>query len=115
MCILAVDAEPDSLRDLNEKLCMFFPKQTVASFSNPLEALKYAEGKKIDMLFTDVRLRPIDGYELIKALRQKQSFYAYVISGTREHPDDLRWMNVNGCYPKPISREELEQIRSGLL
>ena len=114
LCIMAVDAEPGSLQDLREKLILSFPKQTVAAFSNPLEALKFADQNKIDMLFTDVRLRPIDGYELIKAMRQKQSFYAFVISGSKEHPDDLRWMNVNGCFAKPITAEELMKIRSSI-
>lgn len=111
---MAVDAEPDFLKDLYEKLSAYFPRETVATFSNPLDALAYADRNRVDLLFTDVRLCPIDGYELIGALREKQSFYAYVISGTRERPDDLQWMNVNGFFPKPISREELAKIRREL-
>lgn len=114
MCIMAVDAQPETLADLREKLHAAFPKDTIASFADPLEALKYAERNKIDLLFTDVRLRPIDGYELVKVLRQKQSFYAYIISGTRECPDDLRWMNVNGCYAKPITAAELVEIKANI-
>ncbi len=110
MCIMAVDAEPSALDDLREKLCSAFPQQTVVAFGNPLDALKYAEEHPIDLLFTDVRLRPFDGYELIRTLRQKQAFYAYVVSGSREHPDDLSWMNVNGCYTKPVQSAELREL-----
>lgn len=111
MCIVAVDAEPDSLNDLCTKIRAVFPKESVVPFQNPLEVLKFADQNSIQLLFTDVRLRPFDGYELIKTLRQTQSFFAYVISGTREHPDDLRWMNINGCFAKPITREELQQVK----
>ena len=114
MCIMDVDAERESLEDLCRKLRATFPGATIAAFYNPLDALKFAEDNRIDLLFTDVRLRPFDGYELIKALRQKQTFYAYVISGTKEHPDDLAWMNTNGCYAKPITLEELRELRLSL-
>lgn len=114
MCIVIVDADCETLRDLSEKLAAVFPNDTISAFGNPLEALKYAEGHKVDVLFTDVRLRPIDGYELIKALRQKQSFYTFIVSGSKEHPDDLSWMNVNGCYTKPVASSELLSLAARL-
>lgn len=114
MCIVVVDADPESLEDLKGKLCAVFPSESVAAFNNPLEALKFGETNRISLLFTDVRLRPFDGYELIKVLQQKQNFFTYIVSGTREHPDDLRWMNVNGCFTKPVSVEELEKIRDAV-
>jgi two-component SAPR family response regulator len=112
MCIVAVDADSGSLEELKRKLAEIFEHDSVAAFTSPLEALKFAESNKIDLLFTDVRLRPFDGYELIKALRQKQSFYAYIVSGTKEHPDDLGWMNVNGYLSKPVSLGELTEIKN---
>lgn len=110
MCIMAVDAQPEALRDLCEKLQAAFPDETIAAFCSPLEALQFGEAHKIDFLFTDVRLRPFDGYELIHALRQMQMFRAYIVSGTREQPDHLEWMNVNGCFSKPVSAEDLRTL-----
>lgn len=111
MCIMAVDAEPVTLADLRQKLSAVFTGETIAAFTNPLDALQFAEKNRIELLFTDVRLRPFDGYELIRALRQTQAFRAYVVSGSREQPDRLDWMNVNGCFAKPIASEELQQIK----
>lgn len=111
MCILAVDGDANALRDLREKLCTAFPEEVIAAFDNPLNALKFGTQNQVSLLFTDVRLRPFDGYELIRALRQKQTFRAYVVSGTREQPDHLEWMNVSGCFTKPVPLEELQNIR----
>ncbi|MEG1684119.1 MAG: response regulator, partial [Oscillospiraceae bacterium] len=113
MNIVAVDHEPTTLEDLTKKLRTVFPTSIIKGFNNPIEPLQYAQSNKIDMLFTDVRLRPFDGYELIKILGQTQSFYSYVVSGSKEHPDDLRWMKVTGTFSKPITTTELTQIRDG--
>lgn len=112
--ILAVDPQPDSLRDLCEKLRRTFPEETVAAFGNPLDALQFGERNPFELLFTDVRLRPFDGYELIKALRQKRAFRAYVVSGSRDQPDRLDWMNISGSYAKPVSAEELARLKEQL-
>ena len=114
MYILAVDACPESLCDLSDKLRQIFPEDTIASFSDPLSALKFGNTYGVDMLFTDVRLRPLDGYELIKVLQQKKPLFAFVVSGSAEKPDDLRWMNVSGCFTKPVSTEELILMRQKL-
>lgn len=112
--ILAVDPHPDSLRDLCEKLRHTFPEEPVAAFANPLDALQFGEQNPFELLFTDVRLRPFDGYELIKSLRQKRMFRAYVVSGSREQPDRLDWMNVSGCFSKPVSMQELARLKAQL-
>ena len=112
--ILAVDPQPDSLRDLREKLLRTFPGETVAAFANPLDALQFGEQNAFELLFTDVRLRPFDGYELIKSLRQKRMFRAYVVSGSRDQPDRLDWMNVSGSFSKPVSMEELGRLKAQL-
>ena len=108
--ILIVDPEERTRAELCKKVSRIFPRSSVASFCNPLDALKYSFANSFDILFTDIRLRPIDGYELIKALQQKQSFRSYVISGSRDRPDNLDWMRLSGYYAKPLALEELEAI-----
>ena len=111
MCIMVVDAAQDMRQDLVRKLQNVFPGSEIADFGNSLEALKYAARHDFALLFTDVRIQPFDGYELIRILRQQNhAFGAYVVSGTKSRPDDLRWMNVNGSFSKPVSVEELMQV-----
>ena len=108
MNIVAVDQDERMLMDLKEKLGNIYPGTQVKTFKNPLDVLKFAEYNEIDLLFTDVRLKPFDGYEMIRALRQKRAFKVYIVSGSRENPDNLNWMNVNGCFSKPVTLEELK-------
>lgn len=111
MYIIAVDSDKKALCEFEKRLHEVFTKETIKTFNNPLDALKYADQNTIDILFTDIRIKPIDGYELIKSIRQKQQCFAYVISGSKENPDDLSWMAVNGYYAKPVSVEELQEIK----
>lgn len=112
---MVVDHEQAALADLTQKLRTTFPGSVVKGYNNPIEPLQFAQKNKIDMLFTDVRLKPFDGYELVKILGQTQSFRSFVVSGTKEKPDDLSWMKVNGTFSKPVSLEELAKVRDGLL
>jgi len=114
MNIAVVDHEKSGLEDLTHKLHRVFPKSHIYSFQNPLEVLKFVQKNHIDILFTDIRTRPIDGYELIKVIRQQQAFYAYVVSGSRDHPDNLDWMNINGYFSKPVSDKELIHLKKEL-
>lgn len=114
MNVLAVDVCPKSLHDLTDKLQQVFPEDTVTGFSDPLSALKFGNEHGVELLFTDVRLRPIDGYELIKVLLQKNPLFAYVVSGSPDKPDDLGWMNVSGCFTKPVDTMELLKLRHKL-
>lgn len=112
--IAIVDQTAGDGKDLAKKLQAAFPKSEIVVYHNPLELLKASYSHKIDLLFTDLRLRPIDGYELIKAMRQTQPFFAYVVSGSREHPDNLDWMNINGYFLKPVSVAELTSLHDQL-
>jgi CheY-like chemotaxis protein len=112
--IAIVDQTAADGNDLAGKLQTAFPQSEIMVYNNPLELLKASQRRRIDMLFTDLRIRPIDGYELIKALRQTQSFFVYVVSGSREHPDNLDWMNINGYFPKPVSVAELTSLHDQL-
>lgn len=112
MNIAAIDHDVDSLYDLTEKLKKTFAEYNVFSFTNPLDLLKFSKTEHIDILFTDIRLKPIDGYELMKLLQAEQSFLTFIVSGTKQHPDELSWMNINGFYAKPVTIEELTNLHN---
>lgn len=53
-----------------------YAKQTphlnqVASFSNPIEALKFLTGQKIDLVFLDIHMPELSGIDFIKAIQNK--------------------------------------------
>ena len=67
--ILLVDDEPDIVNSVRRWLEAEGFK--VYGFTDPLQALEYFQNNSnnIDLILSDVRMRKLDGYELVKRLR----------------------------------------------
>ncbi|MEJ2039291.1 MAG: response regulator [Desulfosarcinaceae bacterium] len=67
--ILILDDEPivgERLKTLLEK-----DGHEVESFVDPLQALQRLEGKDFDIVISDIRMRDMDGIQVMNAVRQK--------------------------------------------
>src|SRR5436190_13338022 len=94
---------------------------TVITVVNAEKALELLENgwKNVSAIVTDLQMRGMDGYELIKrvrANRQHGSVPIMVITGSSDPdaPDRLRTLGANAFFAKPYSpvrvREKLEQL-----
>ena len=69
-CII-VDDEQHAI-DILEHYVKQTPHLThVASFTNPIEALKFIAGQKIDLVFLDIHMPELSGIDFIKAIQNK--------------------------------------------
>ncbi|MEE9363669.1 MAG: response regulator transcription factor [Cellulophaga sp.] len=69
-CII-VDDEPPALR-LLEKYVLQVPfLECIATFTNPLEALKEIEAQEVDLVFLDIQMPEITGIQLSKILNKQ--------------------------------------------
>jgi len=103
MNILVVDDEPGITR-----LCERLLRQAdynVASFTDPLVALKYLEKNKIDLLLVDIRMPDINGFDIIARLHQYQPDAATLVMtgfGTVETAIQALRQGVDGLLLKPF-------------
>lgn len=91
----------------------------IQCFDQPLEALKYLQenGHQVDILFTDLKMGKLDGFQLIEEVRQLfPNLPCYVISAfdserTRSRAEKL---HIHGYMQKPINYDELKAVISHL-
>jgi len=84
--------------------------KVVKEAKDGVEALFYLEIEKIDVVITDIRMKNMDGIELIKRIRlQNSSIPIIIISGYPdfEYAKQAIKYNVNDYILKPIDRIEL--------
>lgn len=71
-CII-VDDEPPAIRLLTKYIEKVSFLELVNSFTNPLEALRFVEQNKVDLLFLDIQMPEITGIQLSKIINKKVS------------------------------------------
>ncbi|WP_437921932.1 LytR/AlgR family response regulator transcription factor [Sphingobacterium sp. LRF_L2] len=68
---IALDDEPLALRILIEFARRHSAVHLLASFSSPLEARRYIDENKVDLLFLDIDMLEVNGIEFFRELKQK--------------------------------------------
>jgi DNA-binding NtrC family response regulator len=86
----------------------------VFGFADPLQALEYFRSNydKIDLVLSDLRMRKIDGYGLIKRIKAIRPETKVVImtaleTNLKELSTMLPSINIDGLFSKPGSLERL--------
>ena len=87
--ILLVDDEPDIVNSVRRWLEADGFK--VHGFTDPLQALEYFQNNSnnIDLVLSDVRMRKLDGYELVKKIKTIQPETKVVFMTALEFNEEL--------------------------
>ena len=114
--VLIVDDSPMMCRFLG----LFLEKKfEVISYTDSVEALSFIkEGFSPDLIITDLNMPGMDGYELIKALRQALPVVPIlVVSGAKESNERIKALQVGGndFLMKPFHPAELDVRVSKLI
>ncbi len=118
--LLLVDDEPAVLRAL--KLLL----NSIADFdldirdtTDSIAAKAIIDsGEHIDILMTDLRMTPIDGFELIRALKSSGSSAKTIMVSAYINDELIEEMNSLGCdtfVRKPFKRDELVECLKQIL
>lgn len=103
LTLLLVEDEAPILDSSYRILSTFFKE--VITASNGKEGLtQYIEYKnEIDIILTDIRMPEMNGIDMIKEIRKKNSnIPIYIVSGDLEKEHDISGLNISKYYTKPI-------------
>ncbi|MCC3860237.1 LytR/AlgR family response regulator transcription factor [Pseudemcibacter aquimaris] len=109
---LLVDDEPLALQGLKIRLEQFDDLEVVDTASNGREAVKKIRSEKPDLVFLDIQMPGMGGFDVVKALANEElpiiifatAFDKYAIQAFETHATDY--------LLKPIEEERLEQAIS---
>lgn len=107
MNILVVDDEKE-IADVIE-LYLQNDSYTVYKFYSGEEALECVAGTKIDLALLDVMLPGIDGFEILKKIREKYTFPVIMLTAKTEYIDKITGLTLGAddYIPKPFNPLEL--------
>lgn len=113
--ILIVDDE----KEIRELLRLYIEKDgySVMQAENGLEALKQADSAKIDLAIIDIMMPELDGYQLIKALRERGNLPIIVASAKTENHEKILGLDLGAddYVTKPFDPlEVIARIRARL-
>ena len=105
--ILLVDDEQDIVNSVRRWLEADGFK--VYGFTDPLQALEYFQNNSnnIDLVLSDVWMRKLDGYELVKKIKTIQPETKVVIMTAIEFNEELSSIKIDGFLLKAGSLENL--------
>jgi DNA-binding response OmpR family regulator len=90
--ILIVDDE----KEIRELLRLYIEKDgfCVIQAENGLEALKQAASVRIDLAVIDIMMPELDGYQLIKGLRERSNFPIIIVSAKTENHEKILGLDL---------------------
>jgi len=106
--ILFIDDDPIVLREITQILTLFF--SNVFSVPNGKKGFEVYEDKRPDVILMDLGLPDINGFTLIKNIREKDSKTPIIVlSGHSDSDSLLKAANshIDGYIVKPVSLEAL--------
>ena len=109
--ILLVDDELDIVNSIKRWLQADGFK--VYGFANPLQALEYFQNNydKIDLVLSDIRMRKMNGYELVKKIKvirpETKVVFMTALESTEDISKILPSIKIDGFVSKPGRLENL--------
>ncbi|MEE1086415.1 MAG: response regulator [Schaedlerella sp.] len=104
----------DMMLDLQlfELKCADMPEfEIVGKFTNPIEAINYAENHEVDFAVLDIELPGMNGIELAQKLRQIRSDIVIVFATAYiDYAVDAIRMKADYIIFKPFEREDIEDV-----
>ncbi len=111
MTILAVDNNQDQLDQLVEHLAKIYEGETIVAFTDPLMAVKYSFNNSVNMVFTDVAMRGMDGSTLVKGISTcNKGIKTFFLIRSEEEVVYAKQVKASGCLLKPITEEGIRNI-----
>lgn len=111
MTILAVDSCPERLEDIRPLLERVFPFDAIVTKSDPLVAGQYSFHHPVDVLYTALDMKLMDGLKLACFVRRASpdALTFLIVSPECEIESELWADELDGQLVYPISEESLRE------
>ncbi len=107
--ILAVDTDRSALLTLTHCLCSMYPDDEIKPFFDPLLAVQYAFHHEVNAVYTEIAMKGLNGFELMRLIGSKQTspvLFVFVTE-TNDYRAAARCFMADGYTLKPVNREKL--------
>jgi two-component system LytT family response regulator len=105
---IIVDDEEKALKSLQIKVQNFFPKITiVAAIQDPTEAVLAIENKKPDLVFLDIEMPQLNGFDVLQKFT-KPDFEIIFVTAYSDYAIEAIQHCAIGYVVKPIDNEDLK-------
>lgn len=109
MQMIVVDTNKHSLSALVSCLKRVYPADEITAFIDPMSAVKFGFNNKIDLLFTEIPMRGVDGFQLVRLIREHNAGMAVCfVTETLDYTKEASKLQADGYLEKPITVEKLE-------
>ena len=104
---ILVDDEISNLKGLRLKLEKLFPEiEIIGCYQQPEEAIKAIDAQEFDLLFLDIQMPRINGFELLSKLK-KVDFQIIFVTAYSEYAIEAFKKNAIDYILKPIDNKDL--------
>jgi CheY-like chemotaxis protein len=115
MTLLCIDDDQDDLDLFRDAVKNVHPSHRCLVASNGKDGIKLLETVKPDLIFLDINMPGLGGWELVKIIRARREFDdvpVYMLSTTRNEAelDMFTRIGASRCLTKPSSFHELCQL-----
>ena len=110
MLIYAIDDEKIQLLELQDAIKNALPEANVQLFQNANDALRTIEneGKRPDLVFSDIRMPGIDGLQLAVRIKTVSPDTKIIfVTGYSQYAMDAFRVHANGYLMKPVRPEDI--------
>lgn len=115
MTILAVDDEIGALTALGQKIEVNVKDALIKAFTNPEEALNYAEHNLCDIAFLDIDMPKVSGIEVARLLKQiNPQLNIIFVTAYSQYGVDAFALYASGYLLKPVSRSDIKMALENL-
>ena len=103
-----IDDEISNLKGLEQKINKLFPNITIISkFQKPEDAIDYLQTEQPDLVFLDIEMPRINGFELLSQLKSI-TFKVIFVTAYSEYAIEAFKQNAVDYVLKPIDNEDLK-------
>jgi len=112
-CVLVVDDHPKVLKIL--EICLKTQGFKVITTTSGEESLALVRSKKPDIMLLDIIMPGIDGFEVLRRLRDFTQIPVIVFSASSGNYGEAMHLGANDFIPKPFQPDEIISKVKGLL